>query len=158
MPDDHHAADTEEHAYGYDLLLWRAGTCLIGMLQFSAGLQGDTPMGLLENVSYDAATGALSFAARLSTIRESIGENGEQVAPPSQDYFTFRGTLDLQRRSIDGTFGHERRTATSATQREPETVALPARTSPDALYPDAATFGEWLQKLEPIVRARGPKW
>lgn len=149
---------TEEHAYGYEVELWRAGTCLIGMLLYSEGLQDATPTGLLENVRYDAVSGALSFGARLSTIRESIGANGEQVAPPSQDYFTFRGTLDLERMSLEGTFEHQRRTATSAVPGEPETVVLPAGTSPRALYPDAATYGEWRQKLEPILQARGPKW
>src|ERR1017187_3008288 len=49
---------TEEHAYGYTVELWRDGNSAIGLFLVSEGLQGDTPMGMLENVRFDSRTGA----------------------------------------------------------------------------------------------------
>ena len=82
---------TEEHAYGYDVLLWQAGDCLVGMLQHSEGLIGDTPMGLLESVEFDPSTGAIAFAAKLTMGLKAAVEDGEAVYRPSRDYFTFTG-------------------------------------------------------------------
>ena len=36
---------TQEHQYGYELTLWRAGGCLVGFFHRAEGLAGDTPMG-----------------------------------------------------------------------------------------------------------------
>ena len=38
---------TDEHAYGYTVMLWRAGDCLFGLFESSRGLAGDTPIGEL---------------------------------------------------------------------------------------------------------------
>src|SRR5450759_4216040 len=57
---------TTEHAYGYSVSLWRAGDCVLGLLEASDGLAGDTPAGQLEDVRYDPRHGALSFTACLT--------------------------------------------------------------------------------------------
>src|ERR671929_129905 len=58
---------TVEHQYGYSVELWREKDRAFGFLLVSAGLAGDTPTGLLEDVAYDLKTGRLTFRARLST-------------------------------------------------------------------------------------------
>ena len=73
---------TEEHAYGYAVELWRDGDSAIGLLLVAEGLQGDTPTGTLDNVRFDARTGALSFTAKL-TIGVAILPGGRQE--PSRD-------------------------------------------------------------------------
>jgi hypothetical protein len=148
---------TEEHAYGYDVLLWQAGDCLIGILQYSAGLSGDTPTGLIERVEYVPSTGGLSFGARLTTGLTAARENGELVSRPSRDYFTFRGTLDLAERTLAGTVEHGQGLAPTAAETDVETIALQAQDS-SSTYPNAATFGGWQEQLAPILAARGPKW
>jgi len=48
---------TAEHAYGETVLLWRSGNCVFGVLESAQGLQGDTPIGELQDVTYDLNTG-----------------------------------------------------------------------------------------------------
>jgi hypothetical protein len=54
---------TEEHAYGYSLLLWRQGDRIFGLLLIAHGMQADFPTAPLENVRFDPKTGRLSFEA-----------------------------------------------------------------------------------------------
>src|SRR4051794_25892613 len=56
---------TGEHAYGYTVMLWRAGSCLVGFFEWSGGLAGDTPIGELQDVEYDG--NRLFFSAKLRT-------------------------------------------------------------------------------------------
>lgn len=150
---------TEEHAEGYDVLLWMADGCLIGVLSNSpGGLAGDTPTGLIEGVDYRPATGVLSFGAKLTTALMVSSENGALISRPSQDYFTFRGTLNLAQGTLAGVMEHARRTAPASAQPESERVTLPLNNARRELYPNAVTYGEWRSQLEPILRARGPKW
>src|SRR5689334_24629497 len=51
---------TEDHAYGYEVELWRDRDAVIGLLFVSEGLQGDTPTGVLKNVRFNSRTGAMS--------------------------------------------------------------------------------------------------
>src|SRR5689334_12968176 len=81
---------TGEHAYGYSVQVWRAGGQLVGLFLASEGLAGDTPAGILENVTFDTRTGALSFRAKLS-IGSDVQANGSQA--PSWDLFEFTGKL-----------------------------------------------------------------
>src|SRR5579864_3090643 len=82
---------TDEHAYGYSVMLWRAGDCLFGLLESSQGVAGDTPMGGLQDLKYDSKTGHLSFSAKLTTGVVSFkGSNGLE---PSRDLFAFDGHL-----------------------------------------------------------------
>lgn len=150
---------TEEHAYGYDVLLWKAERCLIGLLFYSpGGLAGDTPTGVLESVVYVPDSGALSFAAKITAGLLATSENGALVSRPSQDYFTFRGTLDLERKTLSGTMEHALRNAPASGQPDAERIELPAQDSPGGVYPSSPTYGEWRAQLEPILRARGPQW
>jgi hypothetical protein len=57
---------TAEHAYGQEVELWRQGKRLLGLFMYTEGPQADFHTGLLENVSFDSATGRLSFDAYAS--------------------------------------------------------------------------------------------
>ncbi len=57
---------TEEHQYGDEIDLWRSGNQIFGHFLHSAGLAGDTPTGLIEDVKYDPKNGNLSFKAKLT--------------------------------------------------------------------------------------------
>src|SRR5438093_291863 len=82
---------TEEHAYGYTVMLWRAGDCIFGLFESSEGLAGDTPVGELQGVKYDRKTGALTFSAKLTMGVVSPGDS--KGFEPSRDLFSFAGEL-----------------------------------------------------------------
>jgi hypothetical protein len=85
---------TEDHAYGYEVELWRDRESVIGLFFASEGPQGDTPTGLIENVKFNPRTGAISFTAKL-TIGVNILSGGRQE--PSRDLFEFSGVLSATR-------------------------------------------------------------
>src|SRR5829696_9010644 len=85
---------TREHQSGFSVELWQEKGRLFGFFLASAGLAGDTPTGLLEDVVFDSKTGKLTFRARLST-GSTFNENNEQV--PTRDAYRFNGTLKGQR-------------------------------------------------------------
>ena len=60
---------TAEHAYGYQLELWRSGGRLVGLFMFTDGPQADFHTGLLESLTFDSATRRLSFEAYVSQFR-----------------------------------------------------------------------------------------
>ena len=80
--------DDGQHCSGYSVALWRHGDRVLGLLDVHAGLCGDPPCTVIEDVSLDAKTGRLRF--RSST-------NGQ---------LAFVGTVT--RDAIIGTLGEER--------------------------------------------------
>jgi hypothetical protein len=144
---------TDEHAYGYTAMLWHAGDCLFGLFEASAGLGGDAPLGVIDNVKFDGKTGALSFAAKLTTGMVTFaGSNDPQ---PARDMFTFEG--ELQRTQLTGVITHD---LLNNPQPRPERTAVTLVTSEDAaeLMRDSETYGDWHEKWQSILRQRGPKW
>jgi hypothetical protein len=141
---------TEEHAYGYEVELWRDGASAIGLFFVSEGLQGDTPAGVLENVRFDSRTGALSFTAKLTTGVVLL-PGGRQE--PSRDLFEFSGTL--QATVLTGALKR-------SDPRQPsrpgsrERVQLRARSQSDMLL--AGSYAEWKRQVDEILKRRGPKW
>jgi hypothetical protein len=144
---------TEEHAYGHSIELWRAGTCLFGLLQVSEGLAGDTPTGEVAGVRYDPRTGDLAFTAKLTT-----GVTRDQASKrwvPTRDLFGFRG--QLKAKVLEGKL---RRSDQLRAQPGPieERVVLRLDPEQQAFMIEAVTYGEWRKKVEPILQYRGPKW
>ena len=141
---------TAEHAYGETVLLWRSGNCIFGVFESAQGLQGDAPIGELQDVTYKLNTGELRFAAKLTT-----GVIAGPLTPqqPSRDLFTFDGTLDTA--GLTGGLTH-------ATQVDPKPPVRTAMLTPSARDAEfmrgSATYGAWRQKWEPILKRRGPKW
>jgi hypothetical protein len=142
---------TEEHQYGETVLLWRAGPCIFGLLESAQGLQGDTPIGELQDVTYSPNTGALKFSAKL-TVGVITGPASPRPQP-SRDLFTF-----------DGTFGSARLTGAliHATQLDPRpparNIVLTTSTRDTEFMRGSATYGAWRQQWEQILKRRGPKW
>lgn len=144
---------TEEHAYGYTLELWRAGNCLFGLFESSEGLSGDTPTGMLDQVRHDAATGKLTFGARL-TMGVTKPKNATDWVP-SRDLFEFSGRLGP--RVIKGKLrqSDQLQPGVSTIERE---IVLPLSKQQGEFMIRAANYGEWRKQAEPILKARGPKW
>lgn len=81
---------TDEHAYGFEVQLWKDKKGIFGFFLSSNGLQGDTPIGKLYNLTYDATNGHLQFSAKL-TLGMLLGGNLNNK--PSHDLFAFDGYL-----------------------------------------------------------------
>ena len=142
---------TEEHAYGETVLLWRSGNCIFGLFESAQGLQGDTPIGELQDVTHNPNTGGLRFSAKLT-----LGVIAGPTSPtpqPSRDLFTFEGTLGATR--LIGPLIH----ATQLDPRPPaRTIVLTASAREAGFMRGSATYGAWREKWEPILKRRGPKW
>jgi hypothetical protein len=141
---------TEEHAYGFTVELWREGEQLFGLFLASAGLAGDTPAGLLENVKYDPRTGRLSFSAKL-TMGSVMLADGEQA--PSRDFFEFDGTLGPS--ALAGTLRQFDRLEAG---RPSTSVKARLRKQRGSAMTRPNNYGEWRREVEGILRFRGPKW
>jgi hypothetical protein len=143
-------AYTEEHAYGYEISLWRADSCLFGFLSASEGLIGDTPTGQISDVFYDAASGNVSFMAKLSTGAIHF----EKHYVPSWDLFLFRGRIETSR--MTGTVTHLIFNY-PAFQPVTETVVLSVLEK-DQYVEGAETFGEWRKQWGEMLKRLGPRW
>src|SRR3954468_126126 len=129
---------TEEHAYGYTVMLWRAGSCLVGFFESSEGLAGDTPIGELEHVEYDGKT-RLSFSARRRT---------------SDHLYSFTGYLRGTR--LVGVVTY---TSKEIHNFKPvrTNIVLPRSKQEAEIMHGTATYGEWREKWAPVLRFRGPR-
>jgi hypothetical protein len=144
---------TEEHAYGYRVMLWRAGTCLVGFFESSAGLAGDTPIGWLQDVKYNQKTAALSFSAKLTT--GLVSSNGSGAFQPSQDVFTFEGQMKPKR--VTGAVTHASQN-TPTVKPVRQMVHLPSSKKDAEFMHGPVTYGEWREQWRPVLQRRGPKW
>lgn len=143
---------TSEHAYGYTAELWREQNRIFGFFLWSEGLMGDTPTGLLEDVTYDPRTGNLSFLARLTT---GLFSNRQFSMVPSRDIVRLRGTL--KGRHLKGTLEISNAlTPEDAPKREKIELTLSKKES--ELMIDANSYGDWKLQADTILKFRGPKW
>jgi hypothetical protein len=143
---------TAEHQYGYSVELWQEKDRLFGFLLVSAGLAGDTPTGLLEDVVFDPKTGRLTFRARLSTA-STFDENNRQV--PTRDLYEFNGALKGQ--SLTGTLRHTDAPNRSAAGTKTKVSLRRSKSGSDAMI-QPKNYGEWKEEADEILKLRGPKW
>ena len=107
-------------------------------------------MGVLENVSYSASTGSVSFNVKLSD--GSVFKAGSWV--PSKDIVTFNGNLHgqilegLVTWSLDG----------KAQPTLSENVVLKAENPKHSRQQSFKNFDEWMKYWGPILKLRGPQW
>ena len=144
---------TQEHAYGYRVMLWRAGKCVIGFFESSEGLAGDTPIGELLGVKYDEKGGALSFSAKLTTGLVSM--EGSKGFEPSRDLFTFVGHLQATR--LTGVVTHANQNKQNVKSVNDKVVLRASKEESDGMH-GSVTYGEWRQRWQPVLRFRGPRW
>lgn len=142
----HVEAGSGEHCNGYTVELWNYDGAFTGLIHHHRGLCGDPPAGVLENVRYDAQTGKLLFQAKLSDGWDNDG--------PTKDTVSFNGSLSggTLRGEI---FWHR---AGQARQLSRENMALSRESDSYLQGKTYATFADWMQAQQAILRFRGPKW
>lgn len=144
---------TAEHAYGYSVTLWKDGDQLFGLFSAANGLAGDSPVGLLENVQLDRATGKLSFIAKLSVAAVYLGHGKQE---PTHDVFSFKGSLSHD--VISGVLTHEEQHQTKP-RPVVTRIRLPKLGKSDqgsAFQP--SSYAQWRASVDPMLKSRGPKW
>lgn len=143
---------TGEHAYGYSVELWQSGKCLFGLFLASGGLAGDTPTGRIEDLKFDARTGAIAFFARLSMGR-LFAKGLDNVE--SRDVYRFSGTLS--KNALRGTVRHSN---ALLPQQPGESAAVVLRRSQQraGALRSVATFREWEREVHRMLELRGPHW
>jgi hypothetical protein len=142
---------TTEHAYGVSIELWREGASVFGLLDFADGLQGDSPMGLLEDVTFDRPGGGVSFKAKLSIGLHYCRQHPRPV--PSRDVVQFSGKLTdvaLTGKLVLSDALHP--------ERKPQIEQIVLKRTATVTPIEAANYLEWKSKAEPILKIRGPKW
>lgn len=143
---------SQEHQAGYSVELWQENGRFFGFFLSAAGLVGDTPTGLLEDVTFDPKTGKLNFRARLSTGM-TMNKNNEEV--PSRDTYQFRGSLKAQQ--LTGVLTHTSGLDPSA-KGERKNVSLKKSKSETSSMSKAKSYDEWKKEADEILNLRGPKW
>lgn len=144
---------TGEHAYGYVVMLWRAGRCFFGILVSSQGLAADMPIGELRDVKYDQKRGTLSFSARVTMGVVNIpGSKGPEL---SRDLFTFDGDVKATQLTGIVTYTNQNKPHFKPKQ---EKVFLGSSKEEAEVMHGSTTYGEWRGKWDPVLRVRGPKW
>ena len=141
---------TGEHAYGHAVQLWRSGEDLLGLLLVYVGPAEEPPTGELEAVRYDAASGSLSFRAKLS-LGKIAGAGGRQVS--SRDLFSFRGKLTDANLS-----GVLEVTDQAHPEVPPRREILSLKRDLDAVLSEAESPAAWRKSIDDILQTRGPKW
>lgn len=142
----------DPHAYGYEVELYRENGQLFGLFYSAQGLAGDTPRGRLQDLRYDAASGKLSFRAKLTVGREYSRESGDD-GRPSRDLFEFDGRLSAK--ALSGEVVHrDGYHPEQPGEREKIKLALDPRRTRDARELAPASRVAWA--AEPL--ANGPEW
>jgi len=132
---------SDDHAYGYALELWRDGDSVIGLFFVFEGLNGDAPMGAIENVTFDSRTGALSFTAKVSTGVVLLPGGGQE---PVLELFEFSGTL-------------KRSDSRQPSRTGPgERVQLKIRPSA-GMAVSAESYADWTAQVDEILKRRGAR-
>jgi hypothetical protein len=144
---------TGEHASGYDLQLWRAGVCVLGLFQVSEGLAADIPAGLITQIRYTPATGQLDFRSKLTVGVTSLPGSTDWI--PTRDLYVFSGRLSGNQ--INGKLEHSDQLLTERSRSVSEIVLLRS-VEEDGLWSQAKTYGAWRKTAETILKFRGPKW
>jgi hypothetical protein len=144
---------TAEHCVGYELQLWKLNGQLYGALSYCAGLTGDTPIGYIDHVVWNATTGKLTFDAKLSTGSHGDGKDGKPLW--SKDFYQFDGTLTAK--LLSGKITH---TDMFYTPPQPEMVDVKLKLdkADTKVMTEYATLEAWKADNADIMAYRGPKW
>jgi len=143
-----------EHCGGYNIMVWKYQETLIGFLNFYAGQCFDPPMGAMEEVSYSAQTGSLSFKAKLSVGCSSDGAAGE--CAPSKDIIEFKGSL--REETLEGAVKWYKWYSEGMKPSYPEENVALAKENESLPSYGYETYADWEKYWEPILKARGPRW
>jgi hypothetical protein len=141
---------TMEHQYGAGVDLWKEDGKIFGTFSYAQGLAGDTPTGLLENISFDNLTGKISFTAKLTTGMHRCDVHNNIY---SRDLFVFNGVL--KKTTMTGVLKeldalHQNSTTkvarvTLKVQKKEYGIEFKGRE-------------DWESHVRDIIQFRGPKW
>jgi hypothetical protein len=140
-----------EHEDGYAAQLWSTGDAIAGFVTVHRGLIGDAPVGLLDDVRQDPATGRISLTAKLSVGLHScpIHDN-----VPSHDLLSFNGVLTGE--TLGGRVRMENRLDSPPAPGDFRTVVM--RRDRACAMESYADHEAWLRAWAPTLSARGPRW
>lgn len=141
-----------EHAYGYDVQLWKQGDQIYGLISAHAGLIGDPPTGLLENVRFDPKTKKFSFKAKL-TLGMFFSKDYDNV--PSRDVFEFEGTLTTAR--LAGTLSMTNELCADKCPGKKK-INLPRSKQWSSMMTRFKTFAQWQEDADETLKRLGPEW
>lgn len=144
---------TEEHAYGYMVMLWHAGKCFFGVLVSSQGLAADMPIGELQDVKHDEKRDTFAFSAKVTMGLVSFP--GSKGLEPSRDLFTFDGYLKPMQ--LTGVVTHANQNNSNFKAIHEKVILRLSKEETEVMH-DSMTYGQWRGKWEPVLRVRGPKW
>jgi hypothetical protein len=144
---------TAEHCVGYELQLWKLNGQLYGALSYCAGLTGDTPIGYIDHVVWNATTGKLTFDAKLTFGNDGPGKDGKDVM--SKDFYQFDGTLTAT--LLSGKMTHEDM-AQDHPSPDTATVRLKLDKSMTKMMDKYPTVEAWKVVFDDYMTDRGPKW
>ena len=144
---------TTEHCVGYDVQLWKMNNQLYGVLSYCDGLTGDTPIGYIDHMVWDAKAGRLTFDAKLTIGNDGPGKDGKDVM--SKDFYKFDGMLTAS--LISGKMTHEDMAQNNSS---PDTamVRLKLDKSMTKMMDKYPTAVAWKTVFDDYMNDRGPKW
>jgi len=141
----------EPHAAGFSLTLWENENNLFGYLTQYVGPPYDPPIGKVENLEFDNASGDISFTAKMSIGVIHSQKDNQWI--PSKDSYSFKGIIKDE--GIDGIM--EIASGDARKFIEENKIFLKGKVGVDPFW-DNKTYEEWKTFYEPIYRNRGPKW
>jgi hypothetical protein len=139
-----------EHEWGYSVALWRTGNEIVGFVSGADSLRliGDSPTGLLENVTFDPATNRLSFTAKLSV---GITDSGNW----SRNLYEFDGIL--KKKVLEGTLRTSDDSCGSACSKSRK-VRPRFHKGMTQVMSEFENYEEFKARADEILKRRGPKW
>jgi hypothetical protein len=139
----------DPHASGIEVELWKKGGQLFGFMSEYNGQAADPPVGKLESIRWDEASGSLSFSSKLSVGLDPAPEGSAWV--PSKNLYEFHGAIEKTR--IIGTLRRKFVNDDGSSTAYDEDVTLaPKRATADE------SFEEWTKRWNEALKKRGPKW
>ena len=122
-----------EHQWGYSVQIWKQGDNIFGLISGDSAsrLIGDPPTGILENISFHAKTGKLSFRAILP-------------------YLTYEFDGILTKKKLTGKL-------LNTTHNKIEKITLPRSKEWSSEMDEYQSYEEWKVYADSILKFRGPK-
>ena len=119
---------TRTRASGYAIQLWRRDDTIVGYLLYADGPDADTPIAVLENVTFDPQTGSIGFSATLCGRIDFVG--------------TLKGN------TLGGTMTRKGSKAA---------VTLPLSADQTERMPDPPSYEDWRDETAILLTVRAPR-
>jgi len=141
--------NTKDRQSLMQLTLWQEGTQMFGLFSFSDNINGDTKMGLLEKISFNAVTDYIVFSVKLSMGLHSCKIHNNV---PSRDLYLFTGFMFNG--TISGTLKH----ADGFHQDQVPMQENIVFKKTEAIIGQYHSREEWEAAMEGIIGFQGARW